>query len=89
MISRNFKTYDLNSFLKRFEKIFSRKGYKVLNKEKMTEKSFPDILVLTLSKDENLVRVSFVLDRNGITLTAVGVKDKNIEREIMELLDLL
>ena len=76
MISRNFKIYNLDIMLKKFEKIFSRKGYKTIKKQKITEKSFPDIVVYTLSKDENMFRVSFVLDKNGVTITVVGIKKK-------------
>ena len=89
MISRIFKDYDLDKMLKNFEEIFYKEGFNIVKKQKMTEKSFPEIVVITLSKDKNLFRVSFVLDKNGITLTAVGIKDEKIEKEITELLDLL
>ncbi len=89
MISRNFKIYELDSFLKRFGNVFSQKGYEILKKQKMTEKNFPEIVVLTLSKDKKIFRVSLVLDKNGITITAVGIKDKNLKKEITDLLELL
>ena len=89
MISRNFRSYELEDMLKKFEEIFLRKGYRIIKKQKMTEKSFPVIVVLTLSKDKNIFRASFVLDKSGTTLTVVGIKDSKIEKEIIELLDLL
>jgi len=89
MISKNFKSYELDKFLKKFVQISSQKGFRIIKKEKMTEKSFPDIVVLTLSKDKNLFRVSFVLDKNGITLTVVGVKDKKLKEDITAFLELL
>ncbi len=89
MISKNFKNYHLEETLKQFEEIFSQKGYKILKKQKMTEKNFPEIVVFTLSKDQKLFRTSFVLDKNGITITVVGIKEKNLKKEITDLLELL
>ncbi|WP_457626214.1 hypothetical protein [Persephonella sp.] len=87
MITKNIKMFDIEKFIKNLKRTLEEKGYKILSSQEMTEKSFPRITVLTVLKKNNLFKISLVLDKNGITVTAVGIKEDKLKKEISGILE--
>ncbi|SNZ08200.1 hypothetical protein SAMN06265182_1209 [Persephonella hydrogeniphila] len=82
MITKNYKEFNLEKFLENLKKTLKEKEYVIISSQEMTEKNFPSIIVLTVAKKDTVFRISVVLDKNGITVTVVGLKDADIEKEI-------
>jgi len=87
MITKNIKMFDIEKFIKNLKRTLEEKGYRILSSQEMTEKSFPRITVLTVLKKNNLFKISLVLDKNGITVTAVGIKEDKLKKEISGILE--
>jgi hypothetical protein len=90
MISRNIKDGNLDELIDRFTELLIENGFTVSQPIDMLEKKMPvpRVVVMGAKKDEMSFRVSFVFDKNGITIT-VPVKDKKVKSTIEQLLDLL
>ncbi|WP_457639232.1 hypothetical protein [Persephonella sp.] len=90
MITRNYKDIKPEEFVKRFESRLKNAGFHLHEKkETVGSLPLPKIYVYTLSKDNNSFRISIVCDKNGITATAVGVKDKDLKTELTDFLNSL
>jgi len=92
MITKNFKADSFDGFIKKLNGTLHSKGYTVAEIRDVLPPSplpFPKVAVLTVEKNGIPFRISIVYDRNGITATVVGLKDKTLESELKEILNSL
>ncbi len=90
MITKNFKTYDLEEFLQKLKGSLEENGFSVIKTTDMMEKkgSFPKVLAVEVVKGEQYFRIGIVMDKNGITIT-IPIKDKKLKQALKDIIETL
>ncbi|WP_297455854.1 hypothetical protein [Persephonella sp.] len=90
MITKNFRTYNLEEFLQKLKKSLEDNGFNVQQIIDMMEKkgSFPKVLTMEVIKGEQYFKIGIVMDKNGITIT-IPIKDKKLKQALKNIIETL
>lgn len=90
MITKNFKTYDFEEFIQKLKESLENNGFSVQQIIDMMEKkgSFPKVMTMEVTKEQQYFRIGIVMDKNGITVT-IPVKDKGLKQTLKGIIESL
>ncbi|WP_457624709.1 hypothetical protein [Persephonella sp.] len=91
MITKNFSGESFDDFLSKLTDSLQKEDFSLVEVRDVIHSPLPlpKIVVLTVQKNRTPFRISVVYDKNGITVTVVGLRDENLKSEITGILDSL
>jgi len=89
MITKNFPEGDYRNFTEKLVEKLEENGFELLEfREVLGDRQpIPKVGVFTVAKEQRPFRISVVYDKNGTTITVIGLTDGKLESQINRILN--